>query len=106
MGGVEAAPPHRHERTRGETIDRLPFAFDRRQRVAPDSALAPSLALSRALLGCAHRLPGNPLRTADVWGGSFPALLVDQVEVGKGRLLLIHQQGWEGAAQHISRPQR
>jgi hypothetical protein len=26
---VDAVPPHRHERARGETIDRLPFAFVR-----------------------------------------------------------------------------
>ena len=58
---VDAVPPHRHERARGETIDRLPFAFDRRQRVAPDGTLAPSLALRQALLGCAHRFPGNLL---------------------------------------------
>src|SRR5246127_5197981 len=84
VGGKErraAAPPHRHERARGEAIDRLPFAFDRRQRVAPDGALAPSLALRQALLGCAHRLPGNLLRVADVFGGSFPALLVDPIEI-------------------------
>src|SRR5215475_6969215 len=48
---VDPVPPHRHEGTGGQAVDRLPFALDRGQRVPPDGMLAPALALRHALVG-------------------------------------------------------
>src|SRR5579872_3918338 len=82
--------PHSDECCRCQLIHRLPRVFDRRQRIQPDRALAPSFAFLHAFAGGAHGFPGDAVRLADVFGGAFPALLMDQVKIAQGRLLVRH----------------
>src|ERR1700722_3387309 len=77
---IDAGAPHLDEGGRGQLLDRLPGALDRRERVAPNGALAPALTLLFAFVGGAHRLPGHALRMLDMFGSALPALLEDQIK--------------------------
>src|ERR1700730_11089594 len=59
-----------------------------RKRVPPNGAFAPFVTFFPALVGSAHRLPGDPLRMADVFRGALPALLMNQIEIAEGRFLM------------------
>ena len=80
--------PHLYESGRGEFLDRPKELFYSRQRVLPDRALAPTLALHPALIGGAHGFPSEPLGMPDVLGGALGTLLMDQVKVSQGWLLV------------------
>src|SRR6516164_8116196 len=80
--------PHLHEGPGGQIFNRLPDLFDRRQRILPNGALAPLLALLPALVGGAHRFPGNTVRVADMFGRALGALLMDQIKVAQCGLLM------------------
>src|SRR5882724_6013531 len=71
--------PHSDERLRCQLVDRFPRLFDGRKRIPPDRAFAPLFAFLPAFAGGTHGFPGDAIRLADVLGGAFPALLMDQV---------------------------
>src|SRR4029077_20299604 len=73
--------PHSDERLRRQLLHRFPRLFDGRKRIAPDRAPAPFYALLPAFAGCAHRFPGDGIGLAEGLRGTFPALLMDQVEI-------------------------
>src|SRR4029079_16680761 len=78
--------PHPDERLGFHLLDRFPLFFEDRKRVAPDRASAPLFALLPAFAGRAHGFPGDAIGLADVLGGAFPALLMDQVKIAQVRL--------------------
>src|SRR5690348_16538919 len=82
----DALAPHADELGRGDPIDVLPDALEGRQRVAPDRALAPLLALFLAFVCFAHRSPGQPARMAQVLHRAFDALLMNEIDVVEGGL--------------------
>src|SRR5579864_71956 len=73
--------PHSDECPRWQLVHRFPGVFDVGEGIAPDRALAPFLAFLLAFAGGAHGFPGDAIRLADVLGGAFPALLMDQVKI-------------------------
>src|SRR3954454_2765398 len=78
--------PHADELIRCHLVHRFPLALECWKRIAPDRAFAPSLALLLAFARGAHRFPREAIGLADVLGGAFPALLMDQVEIAEVRL--------------------
>jgi hypothetical protein len=82
--------PHSDERFRCQLIHRFPRVFDCRKGIPPDRAFAPFFAFLPAFAGGAHGFPSDAIRLADVLGGAFPALLMDQVKITQGRLLVRH----------------
>src|SRR5215467_5459664 len=82
--------PHSDERPRRQLIHRFPRVFDGREGIPPDRAFAPFFALLLAFAGGTHGFPGDAIRSVDVLGGAFPALLMDQVKIAQGRLLVRH----------------
>ena len=82
--------PHSDERRRCQLIHRFPRVFDGRKGISPDRAFAPFFAFLHAFAGGTHGFPSDAIRLADVLGGAFPALLMDQVKITQGRLLLRH----------------
>jgi len=57
--------------------------FDGRKDIPPDRAFAPFFAFLSAFAGGTHGFPSDAIRLADVLGGAFPALLMDQVKIIK-----------------------
>src|SRR5712672_1538441 len=82
--------PHSDERLRCQLVDRFPRLFDGRKSIPPDRAFAPLFAFLPAFAGSTHGFPGDAIRLADVLGGAFPALLMDQVKIAQGRLPVRH----------------
>ena len=82
--------PHSDERPRCQLIHRFPRVFDGRKSIPPDRAFAPFFAFLPAFAGGTHGFPSDAIRLADVFGGAFPALLMDQVKIAQGRLLVRH----------------
>ena len=82
--------PHFDERPRCQLIHRFPRVFDGRKGIPPYRAFAPSFAFLHAFAGGTHGFPSDAIRLADVLGGAFPALLMDQVKIAQGRLLVRH----------------
>src|SRR5712672_3031918 len=85
-----ALAPHSDERPRCQLIHRLPRLFYGRKSIPPDRAFTPFLAFFPAFAGGAHGFPSDAIRLADVLGGAFPALLMDQVKIAQGGLLMRH----------------
>src|SRR6185312_1661947 len=81
----DALSPHADKVGRGDSIDVFPDAFDGRKRIAPDRAFAPLLALFLAFVRRAHRSPGKAARLAQVFHRAFDALLVNEINIVKGR---------------------
>ena len=82
--------PHSDERLRCQLIHRFPRVFDGRKGIPPDRPSAPFFAFLPAFAGGTHRFPGDAIGLADVLGGAFPALLMDQVKIAQGRLPVCH----------------
>ena len=82
--------PHFDERPRCQLIHRFPLVFDGRNGIPPDRAFAPSFAFLHAFAGGTHGFPSDAIKLADVLGGAFPTLLMDQVKIAQGRLLVRH----------------
>src|SRR5262245_56897454 len=82
--------PHSDERPRRQLVHRFPRVFDCWEGIPPDRAFAPFFAFLHAFAGGTHGLPSDAIRLADVLGGAFPALLMDQVKIAQGRLLVRH----------------
>src|SRR4029078_1398740 len=82
--------PHSDERLRCQLVYRFPRAFYGRKRIPPDRAFAPSFAFLHAFAGGTHGFPSDAIRLADVLGGAFPALLMDQVKIAQVRLPVCH----------------
>ena len=58
------------------------------KRILPDSSFAPLFAFLPTFLGRTHRLPRNPIWLANVFCGSSPALLMNQIKIAERRLLV------------------
>jgi len=82
---IHTSPPHVNEFARSQIIYSLPAMSDRRQRIAPNSPLAPFFPFFLTFVRGAHRLPRNPPWMGDVLGGSLPSLLMDEIKVAEGR---------------------
>src|ERR1700738_2502376 len=62
--------------------------LDGRKCILPNSSFAPFFTFLFTFIGNAHRFPRNPVWLVDVFCGSLPSLLVNQIKIAERRFLV------------------